>query len=179
MLIPESLHRSQRLAQERLSSSPGSLEEHCREVGERGFGYNLRHLIEVKPEECAPDAPIEVCLKQGEMMIFDPMMLHSESVVTTPESRYVLFQNFFDIAAADQALPMRGSSAPAVKFPPVFRDALPENRRSLLGKQSRFCASEHTVPAWNAKYGRADWEYPGPDEAVSMALAGSFATAAL
>ena len=83
MLIPESLHRSQRLAQERLSSSPGSLEEHCREVGERGFGYNLRHLIEVKPEECAPDAPIEVCLKQGEMMIFDPMMLHSESVVTT------------------------------------------------------------------------------------------------
>ena len=77
------------------------------------------------------------------MMIFDPMMLHSESVVTTPESRYVLFQNFFDIAAADQALPMRGSSAPSVKFPPVFRNALPENRRSLLGKQSRFCASEH------------------------------------
>ena len=81
-------------------------------------------------------------------MIFDPMQLHAESVNTMPTPRYVLFQNFFDLDAVDQCLPLRGSSAPAIKFPAAFRDALGSKHVSLC-----------------------DWSYPPSVTALDMALA--------
>ena len=83
------------------------------------------------------------------MMIFDPMQLHAESVNTIPTtSRYVLFQNFFDMDAADQCLPLRGSSAPAMKFPAALRNAL---------------GCEYV--------GLCDWAHPSAATALDTALA--------
>lgn len=144
MLIPESLRRAHHMLN---ATSHEQLVEHCQATAGNGFGYNLRTLADVKPDECVAK-PIEISLRKGDMMIFDPMQLHAESVNTMPTPRYVLFQNFFDLDAVDQCLPLRGSSAPAIKFPAAFRDALGSKHVSLC-----------------------DWSYPPSVTALDMALA--------
>ena len=44
----------------------------------------------------------------------------------------VLFSTFFDKGTTDHLLPPRGSSGPAIKFPPEMRAALPAERQSLF-----------------------------------------------
>jgi hypothetical protein len=58
----------------------------------------------------------------------------------------MLFSNYFDARAADQCVPMRGSSAPAAKFPPSMRRGLAPELASLL-----------------------DWEYPTPSRCTLLA----------
>lgn len=146
LLISESLQRARQM----LDATPRErLLEHCRATASNGFGYNLRSLADVKPGGCEADPRmIEISLRQGDMMIFDPMQLHAESVNTMLTPRYVLFQNFFDTDAADQCLPLRGSSAPATKFPATLREALGPEHKSLC-----------------------DWSYPSSSAALGAALA--------
>jgi hypothetical protein len=144
MLIPESLRRARRILDQ---TSQDDLMRHCQATASNGFGCNLRTLADVNPRDCAAE-PIEISLRKGDMMIFDPMQLHAESVNTMRTPRYVLFQNFFDVDAVDQCLPLRGSSAPAIKFPDAFRHALGHERVNLC-----------------------DWTYPSSTTALEMALA--------
>ena len=42
---------------------------------------------------------IEVCANEGDLLVFNPMALHSPSVNTTTEPRYVYFASFYDESA--------------------------------------------------------------------------------
>ena len=69
----------------------------------------------------------EIVLQQGDYLIVDPMMYHAATPNTRHDiegySRYMLFSTFFDKRTTDHLLPKRGSSAPAIKFPPQMRES--------------------------------------------------------
>lgn len=94
---------------------------------------------------------MEVLLKEGDLFIVDPMMLHAATPNTRRDlvdyRRYVLFTTFFDKGTRDHLLPPRGSSGPAIKFPPSMRGSVPDKWQTLF-----------------------DWASPTPDEAAAVML---------
>ena len=79
----------------------------------------------------------EVNLDVGELLILDPMLMHSASSNTGEilSSRHVVFTTMFADSAIGTtlaALPNRMAVAPASKFAPELREGLPEGLRGLL-----------------------------------------------
>eukprot|EP01052_Picozoa_sp_SAG31_P030336 SAG31_NODE_3103_length_4672_cov_2.447409_2_plen_349_part_00 len=80
-------------------------------------------------------AIVELELAEGDLLILDPMVMHSASDVAT-RSRYALFTSFFHAAAIGTTmtgLRQRVAAAPgALKFPLELKRALPEQLWPLL-----------------------------------------------
>lgn len=74
---------------------------------------------------------IEVLPGDGDLLIFNPMCLHSASTNVTEQPRYVYFASFCD-ASADYLMAELGRTGYRSHFPQWLRDGLPENRRVLL-----------------------------------------------
>lgn len=111
--------------------------EWCARLQDLEFHTTLRDRLRSElSEETAPadEKPIEVLLRAGDMAVIDPMCLHAASPCKLPgRSRYVCINTFFDASAAGHVCrPVRGSTEPAGKYPPVLRQALVPQLRSLL-----------------------------------------------
>lgn len=76
-------------------------------------------------------AGIEVPAREGDLIIFNPMCVHSASVNTCEPSRYVLFQSFFD-ASAVELNQVWEKTWYRHGFPEELKTALPEPLRRLL-----------------------------------------------
>lgn len=74
---------------------------------------------------------IEVCANEGDLIIFNPMCLHSASHNNRDTPRYVYFASFRDKSATWLRDKMIETNY-GPKFSKVFRDALPAERRHLL-----------------------------------------------
>ncbi|HZO88503.1 MAG TPA: phytanoyl-CoA dioxygenase family protein [Chthonomonadaceae bacterium] len=77
------------------------------------------------------DEGIEVCVSEGDLIIFNPMAIHSASGNATQQPRYVYFASFFDASA--QRL-WNGLRAIQYRdhFPDSLREGLPPELRHLL-----------------------------------------------
>lgn len=74
---------------------------------------------------------IEVCPQEGDLLIFNPMCLHSASPNISDQSRYVYFASFLDGSAEYMQNFLKDTNYQRA-FPNSMRDALPENLRNLL-----------------------------------------------
>lgn len=74
---------------------------------------------------------IEVLAQEGDLIIFNPMCLHSASANVSDVSRYVYFASFHHVTATwlREALVEMKYEVP---FPPGFKEALPAHARHLL-----------------------------------------------
>ena len=79
---------------------------------------------------------IEVCPEEGDLLVFNPMCLHSASRNVSDVSRYVYFASFYDASAeylADFLKDIYLKDANAGKgFPDSLRDNLPSDLKVLL-----------------------------------------------
>ncbi|MAE67227.1 MAG: hypothetical protein CMJ18_23445 [Phycisphaeraceae bacterium] len=78
-----------------------------------------------------PSKGIEVCPNEGDLLIFNPMALHSASANTTDETRYVYFASFFDTSATELRDELRRLKY-RDGFPESLRANLPDDLLSLL-----------------------------------------------
>ncbi|MCX5659262.1 MAG: phytanoyl-CoA dioxygenase family protein [Planctomycetota bacterium] len=77
------------------------------------------------------DKGIEVLAEEGDLIIFNPMCLHSASANVSDVSRYVYFASFTHTSATwlrERLVEMKYD----VPFPPGFREALPAHAKKLL-----------------------------------------------
>lgn len=74
---------------------------------------------------------IEVCANEGDLLVFNPMALHSSSANGTAEPRYVYFASFFDSSAQYLASELERTNYNRT-FPASLHDDLPSDLRSLL-----------------------------------------------
>lgn len=78
-----------------------------------------------------PATGIEVRPAEGDLLVFNPMALHSASGNATRQPRYVYFASFFDRTAVDLHSELSRTRY-RDGFPPSLRDNLPPRLRSLL-----------------------------------------------
>ena len=74
---------------------------------------------------------IEICSEEGDLLVFNPMALHSGSGNATDQSRYVYFTSFFDTSASELWQAMRETKY-RDGFNREMRADLPEDLRPLL-----------------------------------------------
>jgi len=74
---------------------------------------------------------IEVPAEEGDLLVFNPMCLHSASHNSTTQPRYVYFASFMDTSATEFRQKMRDMGARS-KWPDSLRNNLPEELRGLL-----------------------------------------------
>ncbi len=74
---------------------------------------------------------IEICADEGDLLIFNPMALHSGSGNATEQPRYVYFASFFDASATALWNELREAKY-RDGFPASLRENLPEDLRPLL-----------------------------------------------
>lgn len=74
---------------------------------------------------------IEVLPNEGDLLIFNPMCLHSASANLSDSPRYVYFASFMDDSAGDLKDYLKAVNYQRA-FPDSLRDNLPANLRSLL-----------------------------------------------
>jgi ectoine hydroxylase-related dioxygenase (phytanoyl-CoA dioxygenase family) len=74
---------------------------------------------------------IEVRPNDGDLLIFNPMCLHSASGNASTQPRYVYFSSFYDTSATEFAERMREIQY-SKGFPDSLREALPEEMLPLL-----------------------------------------------
>ena len=101
---------AQRLGPERL----GELKSDPIEVA----GLDLKDAVQLAPQE-------------GDLLVFNPMCLHSATVNTSKESRYVYFASFFDSSAHHLIDYLEGINYQRT-FPDGMVDELPEELKSLV-----------------------------------------------
>jgi len=77
------------------------------------------------------DKAIEVPAQEGDLLIFNPMCLHSASGNASTQPRYVYFASFMDVSAKRLLQEMREKGARDC-FPDSLRDNLPEELKPLL-----------------------------------------------
>ena len=78
-----------------------------------------------------PAEGIEVRPAEGDLLVFNPMALHSASGNATRQPRYVYFASFFDRTAVDLHSELSRTGY-RDGFPPSLRDNLPPRLRTLL-----------------------------------------------
>lgn len=78
-----------------------------------------------------PADGIEICPEEGDLLVFNPMALHSASGNATQQPRYVYFASFFDVAARALHDELRRTKY-RDGFPDSLRDRLPKKLRPLL-----------------------------------------------
>jgi hypothetical protein len=74
---------------------------------------------------------IEICPNEGDLLIFNPMALHSGSGNATDQPRYVYFASFFDTSATELWDELRRTKY-RDGFPDTLRAHLPTDLHSLL-----------------------------------------------
>lgn len=74
---------------------------------------------------------IEICPAEGDLLIFNPMALHSASGNATDQPRYVYFTSYFDTSATEFWDAQRENKY-RDNFTDELRDQLPEELRVLL-----------------------------------------------
>ena len=74
---------------------------------------------------------IEICPNEGDLLIFNPMALHSASGNATDQPRYVYFTSYFDTSATELWNALRETKY-RDGFPDELREQLPEELRPLL-----------------------------------------------
>ncbi len=77
------------------------------------------------------DRGIEICVQDGDLLIFNPMALHSASGNNADTSRYVYFASFFDVSATELSQHLLDTEYNK-GFPDSLRDNLPLDLQSLL-----------------------------------------------
>ena len=77
----------------------------------------------------------EVLCDEGDIIILNPMCLHSASPMCLPgRTRHVVFNTFIDASSTFMLLPERGATRPASKFSPELRTGLAaRGLESLIG----------------------------------------------
>lgn len=95
----------------------------------------LQTLFENPAEKAGVDLSeaIEVLPEEGDLLVFNPMALHTASRNVATESRYVYFASFFD-ASAEYLQGFLNKSKVRDVFPDSLRDGLPAELHSLLLK---------------------------------------------
>ena len=78
-----------------------------------------------------PDKGIEICGREGDLIIFNPMCLHSGSKNQRAELRYVYFTSFYD-ASAEWLVESFRKTGYRDGFPDSLRQGLPADLRHLL-----------------------------------------------
>ena len=73
----------------------------------------------------------EICPNEGDLLIFNPMALHSASGNATDQPRYVYFTSYFDTSATELWNALRETKY-RDSFPDELREQLPEELRPLL-----------------------------------------------
>ena len=111
MIVPESHHLT--YAATRKMNTAEELNQFKRNVVEIA-GIDLNNGIEICPDE-------------GDLLVFNPMALHSGSANATDQPRYVHFASFFDASATDLWGELRKS-----KYRDGFPDSLRENLPQYL-----------------------------------------------
>ena len=74
---------------------------------------------------------IEVCATEGDLLVFNPMALHSSSANTTATPRYVYFASFYDVSARHLAAELKRTGYNRA-FPASLPHDLPSELRALL-----------------------------------------------
>lgn len=74
---------------------------------------------------------VEVCAREGDLIAFNPMAIHSASGNARARPRYVYFTSFFDASATRLRDGLRAISY-RDRFPESLRTGLPESLRPLL-----------------------------------------------
>jgi hypothetical protein len=80
---------------------------------------------------CWVSQAVEVTPGEGDLLVFNPMCLHSPSPNTGKESRYVYFVSFLDSSAAYLRHHLQ-STGYHHGFPDSLRDNLPHHLQTLL-----------------------------------------------
>ncbi len=98
--------------------------------------HSAEELAELKRDPAAvagvdTRAAIEVCPDEGDLLVFNPMALHSGSGNATQEPRYVYFASFFDASAEELWAALRATKY-RDGFPAALREHLPEDLREML-----------------------------------------------
>jgi hypothetical protein len=92
------------------------------------------HRLKRNPIEMAridTSKGIEICPDEGDLLIFNPMALHSGSGNASDQPRYVYFASFFDTSAVEFWDEVRQTKY-RDGFPASLRQHLPEDLRPLL-----------------------------------------------
>ena len=77
------------------------------------------------------DKGIEICPNEGDLLIFNPMTLHSASGNATDQPRYVYFTSYFDISATDLWNALRETKY-RDGFSDELREHLPDELQYLI-----------------------------------------------
>ena len=76
--------------------------------------------------------PIEVCAEEGDLLVFNPMCLHSASANSTTQPRYVYFSSFMDKSASYLINDLKANNY-LKPVPEDLRNNLPTPLHSLFG----------------------------------------------
>jgi ectoine hydroxylase-related dioxygenase (phytanoyl-CoA dioxygenase family) len=79
------------------------------------------------------EAGIEICAQEGDLIVFNPMCLHSASRNAQTEPRYVYFSSFFDVSAHRLRNRLRETNY-LKGFSEDLRNGLPAEWRGLLDR---------------------------------------------
>lgn len=118
MIVPGSHHQTYATAAK--TTTPEELEAlHHDPIGVAGI--DTSQAIEVRPND-------------GDLLIFNPMCLHSASGNASTQSRYVYFASFFDVSAKEfwQMFRDENSFNERNNYPDSLREALPKEFVPLL-----------------------------------------------
>ncbi|NKB69437.1 MAG: hypothetical protein GKR89_20390 [Candidatus Latescibacteria bacterium] len=81
--------------------------------------------------ELGPDAGVEICVEDGDLVVFNPLCYHAASPNRTQQPRYVLFTSFYHPSATRLVELVRRTKY-RDQFPDSLRQALPAHLQSLL-----------------------------------------------
>lgn len=127
LACPGSLRRARQIARELSPAERGLFDP--------GAGRTVLPGL-ILPQIDKEQPPVEVTMDEGDLLVHDPMLVHSGSANHGAlPARYVLFSTFFDAAAIGTTLvglPDRIAAAPATKFPREMRENLPAEWSGLL-----------------------------------------------
>lgn len=127
---PSSLAESKAEAARILEAEP----EWCATLPDDGYRVDLPARIRPSLSDYSNgSAGHEILCDEGDVVIINPMCLHSPSPMRLPgRSRYVCFNSFFSTGGEFMLLPERGSTRPAEKFSQELRDGLEAQGLSSL-----------------------------------------------
>ena len=124
---------------------PGSHHKAFAAAEKIGSEDELAQLLAHPAEKAGIDVSqaIEVNAKEGDLLVFNPMALHSASANGGTESRYVYFASFYDVSA-DYLIRDLTKLNYRPNFPDSLRDNLPGELKYLLQEMTTLESAVHT-----------------------------------
>jgi ectoine hydroxylase-related dioxygenase (phytanoyl-CoA dioxygenase family) len=123
MVVPGS-HRRHYAASEELAKGG----ERFPMLDQKGFRAEVTRLAGVDPAQ-----GVEILAKEGDLVLFDPMCLHTGTANRRERPRYVFFQSFYTTMASDFHAILEDTSYRS-HFPEALRLGLPERLRPLVSR---------------------------------------------